>query len=140
MKKVVSALFTAMLVIVLAFAVSGCSKASSIVKAYEKEGYTVTESKLTDESKTLLKSLGADDEDLKDVEAWALYTATKGLAAKPAMFVKFPSSSTLKDVFTSEDKDGNKNTKAYDDLVSANRIKGDCLYISVIMDSIFKNA
>lgn len=140
MKKVIIALCTAMLVAVLAFAMTGCSKAGSIVKAYENEGYTVSETKLTEESKTMLKSFGVDEEALNDAESWALYTATKGLAAKPSMFVKFPSASTLKDAFTSEDKDGNKDTAAYDKLVSDNRIKGDCLYISLIMDSIFKNA
>ena len=35
MKKVITALFTAMLVVVLAFALSGCSKANKIKKAYE---------------------------------------------------------------------------------------------------------
>lgn len=138
MKKIITAFCAAMLVVVLAFAMSGCSKAGSIVKAYEGDGYTVTETKLNEESKTLLKSLGVDEEALKDAEGWALYTATKTMA-KPSMFVKFPSSSVLKEAFTVE-KDGSKDTAAYDKLVEAGRIKGDCLYISLIMDSIYKNA
>ncbi len=146
MKKVITALFTAMLVVVLAFALSGCSKANKIKKAYEDAGYTVSTAtvKENEKAKSALVLLGLTDDQIKEAENWEVIIASKLSLADSgtAIVLKFPSAGELKDFLTAEKEDGSKDTAMYDKAKADEKINGDCLLLVGLLDAknIFKNA
>lgn len=131
MKKVVSALFTAMLVIVLAFAVSGCSKADGVKKAFEDEGYTVSTVTVKDSesAKSALSLLGLTKEQINEAGEWEVISAAKLALTSPALILKFPSSGKVKEFLTVEKEDGTKDTSIYDKAKESGKINGDCLLL-----------
>ena len=144
MKKVVSALFTAMLVIVLAFAVSGCSKADGVKKAFEDEGYNVSTVTVKDSesAKSALSLLGLTKEQINEAGEWEVISAAKLALTSPALILKFPSSGKVKEFLTVEKEDGTKDTKLYDSQNEAGHVKGDCWLFAGVgnAEEVFKNA
>lgn len=144
MKKFITAVCSAMLVVVLAFALTGCSKADKIKKAYEDAGYEVTTVSIKDSSKAkaALVLFGFTDDQVKEAESWEVISATKAALASPAFVLKFPSSSKLKEFLTVEKEDGTKDTKLYDSQNEAGHVKGDCWLFAGVgnAEEVFKNA
>lgn len=144
-KKILVAISTALLIVILAFTMAGCDKSGSIVKAFEDKEYTVTEvSTDNDDAKSLLKTAGLTDEQVQNASEYKIYLCTaKGIAAitSSGLVIKFPSSGDLKEFLTVEDKDGNKDASAYDKAKEDGSINGNCLYFGAPAGKeIFKNA
>lgn len=131
MKKFLKAMTAILAVVVLAFALVGCGdKYGSIKKAYENEGYTITEAKVSD-YETQLKSFISDDkyDDIKDCK---LLVANKGIAI--AFVVTFGTKDDMKDFYGSED--------SYNSAVDAGNVNGNCMLLTISSSArdIFKNA
>lgn len=143
MKKILTAICTTLVAVLLAFGIAGCSSADRVKKAYEDAGYTVKVATLKDnaEAKSALKLIGLTDEQLADGENWEIITATKSVLDS-ALILKFPSSGDLKDAFTIEKDDGTKDTSIYDNAVDKGNVNGECYYIlgSGSAKDVFKNA
>ena len=141
MKKFLCGLSMALLTIILAFTLTGCSKAGSIKKAYENEGYTVESHSASEED---LKSAGLSDEDAKDASSYEIYLVYDKVTGKVpvATYVKYPSASKLKDSLTVTKDDGSKDTSVYDKAVETGNVNGDCWLIlgAGKLLEIFKNA
>ena len=142
MKKFLCGLSMALLTIILAFALTGCSKAGNIKKAYENEGYTVESHSASEED---LKKMGLSDEDAKEASSYEIYVVYDKVTGKvpSASYVKFPSAGKIKDGMTTTNDDGSKDTTTYDEAVEAGLINGDCVYIGLPtgeLFEIFKNA
>lgn len=136
--KILSVLLVAvMLVTVL---VSCGDKSGAIKKAFEKEDYTIAELKGTDKAVQAVLTLLLNEDQMKKAEKYDVILVTKILNA--GVVIKFPSSGDVKDFFTVEDKDGKKNTEAYDAAKDGGMIKGNCVFFSASKDAkeIFKNA
>lgn len=139
MKKYLKTLSIAMLVAVCAIVVAfaGCSdKAGSIKKAFEKDGYTVTEVKAEDSD--VLKGLLSEEEQ-KDISKYSVIQCSKkdGLSSASATVIVFPSADKIKEVLGSD---------IYDSAVESGYVNGNCylvLPVSLSPDKIvkiFKNA
>ena len=131
----------ALLTIILAFTLAGCSKAGNIKKAYENEGYTVESHSASEED---LKGILSDDA-AKEASSYEIYVVYDKLTGKipSASYVKFPSAGKIKDNMTVTKDDGSKDTTAYDEAVKSGLINGDCVYIGLPtgdLFEIFKNA
>ena len=132
----------ALLTIILAFTLTGCSKAGNIKKAYEDEGYTVT---MTKAEESDLKGYGFSDDAAKEASSYEIYSVYDKLTGKVvvATYLKCPSAGKIKDAMTVTNDDGSKDTKIYDEAVEAGLINGDCVYIGLPageLFNIFKNA
>ena len=131
-KKILAAVSAVILTVALACIMTGCYKSGSIVKAFEAKEYTVTEiSTDNDTAKSILKTAGLTDEQVKNASEYKIYLCTaKGLASltSSGVVIKFPSGSALKDFLTVEDKDGNKDSSAYDKAKENGSVNGNCLY------------
>ena len=136
MKKVLAALTTALLVVIMALTMTGCDKSGSIEKAFKNEGYEVT-SQTVDEAaekysllKTALSSMS--EENRKTVGKYGAIVCTKTL--KTAIIIKFPSSDDIKEILG---EDGYKNAE------DSGYVNGNC-WLAVPLDldasNIFKNA
>ena len=115
--------------LVLVFSLTSCDKSESIKKAFEKEGWSVKTVNADDSGvKTVLKLLLSDKliEDLADYE---IIWCSNGVLNQ-AVVIKFPSSGDLKDFLTVEDKDGKKDTSAYEKAKDNGSINGNCLLIT----------
>ena len=143
MKKVLTAICSALLIAIFAVTMAGCDKSGSIKKAFEKEEYTVTTVSTSDSTvNSILKPLLTEDQLKKANEYEVILCAGKGLnlLTGSGVVIKFSSSSELKDFLTVE-KDGNKDTTAYDKAKEDGRINGNCLYFgSSAGKEIFKKA
>lgn len=141
MKKFIAGLSMALLTIVLAFTLTGCSKAGNIQKAYEKEGYTVESHSASQED---LKNAGFSDEDAKDASSYSIYVVYDKATGKIPVgtYMKFPSAGKIKDNLSTTKDDGSKDTSVYDKAVEAGAINGDCWLILGVGEiaNIFKNA
>ena len=143
MKKFISAISMALLTVILAFTLAGCDKSGAIEKAYEDAGYnvTVTTTKENSTVKGLLAKVLNEDQQ-KEIDKYAIIYANKNLVDN-VVIIKFGSSGDLKDFLTVEDKDGNKDTTAYDKAKDNGYINGNCyLILGYTKESleIFKNA
>ena len=141
MKKFLCGLSMALLTIILAFTLAGCSKAGNIKKAYENEGYTVTSAKAEESD---LKSVLGEDA-AKEAASYEYYTVCDKATGKipVAFYIKCPSASKIKDTMTITNDDGSKDTSAYDEAVESGLINGDCIYVGLPagdLFEIFKNA
>ena len=115
MKKVLTAICSALLIAVFALTMAGCDKSGSIKKAFEKEEYTVTTVNADNSTvQTILKAALTEDQVNKVNEYEIILCVGKGLNAVTGsgVVIKFPSSGELKDFLTVEDSEGNKNTTA----------------------------
>ncbi len=142
MKKIIAGISMALLTVVLALTLAGCSKAGSIQKAYEDAGYTVSSHAASEDE---LKDKGFSDEDAKDASSYAIYVVYDKATGKipVATYIKYPSADKIKDLMTTTKDDGSKDTSAYDEAVESGLINGDCVYIGVPTGdvfNIFKNA
>lgn len=141
--KILSVLLVAvMLVTVL---VSCGNKANAIKKAFEKNDYNVAELKGTDEAAQTTMKLLLNEDQMKDAEKYdVIVVSMDGVlnVGKTGLIIKFPSSGDVKDFYTVEDKDGKKNTDAYDAAKDGGMINGNCVIFSLSKDTIeiFKNA
>lgn len=133
MKKFITAICTALLVVVLAFTLTGCDKSGKIKKAFEKEGYTVTVIKASD-SKVLTDLLS--EEDMKEIDEYEVFNCSKsaGLSSGIVTIIKFPSDDKLKEVLGEE---------AYNKAEEKGYVNGNC-YLAVPLGAdvvkIFKDA
>ncbi|MDE6585589.1 MAG: hypothetical protein K2K80_02795 [Clostridia bacterium] len=143
MKKFISAISIALLTVILAFTLAGCDKSGAIEKAYEDNGYTVKITTTAENAtvKNLISTI-LTEEQKKEIDKYALIYASKLLPPEGVVIIKFGSSGDLKDFLTIEDKDGNKDTSAYDAAKDAGHINGNCYFIVGGKDAlnIFKNA
>lgn len=144
MKKFLTALSAALLVVILALTMAGCDKSGNIKKAFENEEYTVTTVDASNETvQTLLKAALTEDQVSKVNEYEIILCVGKGLNAitGSGVVIKFPSSGELKSFLTVEDSEGNKDTSAYDKAKEDGSINGNCLYFgSSAGKDIFKKA
>ncbi len=144
-KKILVAVSAVILTIALACVMAGCDKSGSIVDAFKAKEYTVTEvSTDNDSAKNILKTAGLTDEQVENASEYKLYLCTaKGLASltSSGLVIKFPSNGKLKEFLTVEDKDGNKDSSAYDKAKENGSINGNCLYFGTPAGKeIFQNA
>ena len=130
MKKFICGLSMALLTVILALALTGCSKAGNIKKAYEDAGYTVSSNSATEED---LKGAGFSDEDAKDASSYEIFIVYDKLTGKVpvATYIKCPSADKIKNNMTTTKDDGSKDTSAYDEAVESGLINGDCIYIGL---------
>ncbi|MGN0813640.1 MAG: hypothetical protein ACI4MH_00220 [Candidatus Coproplasma sp.] len=140
MKKFLKLLSSALLVVVLAFAFTGCDKSGSIKKAFENEGYTVTVVDAENSGVASLLSGSLTKEQQEDLAKYEIIYCNKSLAT--AVIIKCGSESDLKDFLTVEDSEGNKDTSAYDKAKENGTINGNCYIITLssAAKEIFKNA
>ena len=124
--------------------VSCGNKASAVKKAFEKADYKVETVKSdSEEAQTILKLL-LNEEQMKEVSKYELMICKMDGAlniGKTAIIIKFPGSGDVKDFLTVE-KDGKKDTSAYDKAKEDGIINGNCMIITASSDSkdIFKKA
>lgn len=131
MKKFIKAFTAVLAVVVLAFALVGCSdKYGSIKKAYENDGYSVTETKVSDYETTLKTFMS--DEQYEDIKDCKLLVANKGIAA--AFVVTFGTVDDMKDFYGSDDN--------YNNAVKDGYVNGNCMLLTLSSSAkeIFKNA
>jgi uncharacterized protein YpmS len=136
MKKFLKACTVALLVVICALAFAGCDKSSSIKKAFEDEGYTVSTVDTTNSTvKTLLSTVLTEDQ-MKEADNYEVILCSKSLNV--AVIIKFPGSGDVKSFLTDEDG----NTDAYDTAKDNGTINGNCYLITLSSDAktIFKNA
>ena len=145
MKSTMKKLLALSLALVMLLALVSCGdKSAAIKKAFEKEEYKVTVVNAEDEdAKTLLKVF-FNEEQMKNISEYEIMLCKQdGLlnAGKTAIVVKYPSAKDLKAMLTVE-KDGKKDTSAYDKAVEDGTINGNCLIITLSSESkeIFKKA
>lgn len=140
MKKLLAGIVTALLTVILCLTLTGCDKSDKIKSAFEDEGYTVTIVDTNNETAKKLLSAALTKDQIEDAGKYGIYlcTSTAGL---PALYIKFSSESELKDFLTVE-KDGNKDTSAYDSAKDKGLINGNCYLLPNIGKplEIFKNA
>ena len=123
LKKILVILTAALLVLSLA----SCDKSGSIKKAFEKEDYTVTVVDATNGTVKNLLDLALSDEQMEEVAEYEIILVSNGLF-NTAAIIKFPSAGDLKNFLTVE-KDGKKDTEAYDTAKKNGKINGNCLLI-----------
>lgn len=113
--------------------VSCGDKSDAVKKAFEKEDYTVATVSASDEGvQTLLKIL-LNEEQIKKVSEYELILCTpKGAlnALDTALIIKVPASGDLKGFLTTE-KDGKKDTSAYEKAKDEGWINGNCLILTL---------
>ncbi len=136
--KTIASFFAALLMV---FGLASCDKSGSIKKAYEKADYKV---EVVDTNNSLVKGMLSEmltEDQMKDAEKYEVIYASKGLT-NMAIVMKFPSSGDVKDFYTVEDKDGKKDTSAYDKAKEDGNIKGNCVLFVSTGDAkdIFKKA
>ena len=139
MKKLLVGIVTTLLAVLLCCSLAGCDKSGNIKKAFEDEGYTVTIVDTNNDTAKGLLSAALTKEQVEKVGEYGIYLCTGKLV--PAIYIKFSSSSELKDFLTVE-KDGNKDTSAYDTAKEKGFINGNCYLLPTVGKplEIFKNA
>ena len=141
MKKAISRVLCLALVLCMTFSLVACGdKSESIKKAFEEAKYTVTTVDTNnDTAKGILKLL-LSDEQIEKVGEYELFLCTNGLF-NTAIVIKFPGSGDVKEFLTTE-KDGKKDTAAYDKAKEDGKINGNCLIITASSDAlkVFKEA
>lgn len=129
MKKVLSAISLMLLTIVLALTMAGCDKSGNVKKAFENEGYTVTE--MNAKESTALAAILSSDQKEK-IDQYSVIFCVKGLQS--ATIVKFSSKDEIVD-FLGED--------TYNSAVESGLINGNCwlaVPVGVAVKDIFSKA
>ncbi|MCI5746093.1 MAG: hypothetical protein MR270_07440 [Erysipelotrichaceae bacterium] len=124
MKKIIKKVIAFFAAFVMVFGLASCDKSSSIKKAFEKEGYTIS---VVDKNNTLAKFLldQMNEEDRENAGEYEFILAVNGVQS--AIIIKFPSSKDLKNAFTTEDENGKKDTSNYDNLKEKGNVNGNCV-------------
>lgn len=133
MKKVLTAICSALLIVIFAVTMTGCDKSGSIKKAFEKEGYTVTET-LVKDSKLLSSVLSSlDKEKSEEIQEYGVITCNKDII-KNVVIIEFPSSGKIKEILGDE---------KYKQAKDSDYINGNC-WLAIPLDkdatAIFKKA
>lgn len=145
MKSMLKNILALSLVLVMLLSLASCGdKSAAIKKAFEKEEYTVTVVNADDEDARGLLKLLFNEEQIEEISEYEIMLCKQeGLlnVGKTAIVIKYPSAKDLKAALTVE-KDGKKDTSAYDDAVEKGNINGNCQIITLSDDSreIFKKA
>ncbi|MDE6442599.1 MAG: hypothetical protein K2L12_07620 [Clostridia bacterium] len=132
MKKFLVAVVSVLLIAVFAVTMTGCDKSGSIKKAFEKEGYTISESLVKDSAVLTATLSGLDEEDREEMQEYGVITCKKGL--KSVVIIKFPSSDKIKEIL---------GDNKYSDAEKNGYVNGNC-WLAIPLDKdaneIFKNA
>ena len=145
MKSMLKNILALSLVLVMLLSLASCGdKSAAIKKAFEKEEYTVTVVNADEEDARGLLKLLFNEEQIEEISEYEIMLCKQeGLlnVGKTAIVIKYPSAKDLKAALTVE-KDGKKDTSAYDDAVEKGNINGNCQIITLSDDSreIFKKA
>ena len=136
LKKIALIALAALMVVSLV----SCDKSNAVKKAFEKAEYNVS---TVDSENALIKGLltaALNEDQMKELSKYELILAQKGLSV--ALIVKFPGAGDLKSFLTVEDKDGKKDTSAYDKAKEDGYINGNCWLLTLSSDAkdIFKKA
>lgn len=128
MKKFLKILSAALLVVVLAFALTGCDKSGSIKKAFEDQGYSV--SVVNSENSTVVSLISSTltEEQKKDLANYEIILCSKTISV--AVIIKCGSEGDLKEFLTTEDENGKKDTSSYDKAKEDGCINGNCYIIT----------
>lgn len=112
--------------------VSCGDKSSAVKKAFEKAEYKV-ETVNSDNAivKPILAAALTEDQ-MKDLSKYELILCVNGLNI--AVIIKFPGSGDIKTLLTVE-KDGKKDTSAYDKAKEDGNINGNCMIITTSSDA-----
>lgn len=129
--------------LVLLVSLVSCDKSGSIKKAFEKENYEVKAYTGDDSNvQAVVTLMGLTEDQKKDIAEYEIIVVNKktegqsglagileniGSAVPDAVIVKFPSAGDLKDFMTVE-KDGEKDTSAYDKAKEDGKINGNCWF------------
>lgn len=140
MKTMLKKLALIALAALMVVSLVSCDKSNAVKKAFEKEEYNVS---TVDSENALIKGLltaALNEEQMKELSEYELILAQKGLSI--ALIVKFPGAGDLKAFLTVEDKDGKKDTSAYDKAKEDGYINGNCWLLTLSSDAkdIFKKA
>mgnify|MGYP001087542507 CR=1 FL=1 len=125
MKKILSAISLALITIVIALTFAGCDKSGNVKKAFENEGYTVTEMNAK-ESTALAGILSSDQKEKID------QYSVKGLQS--ATIVKFSSKDEIVDFLGEE---------GYNKAVEGGLVNGNCwlaIPVGIAVKDIFSKA
>ena len=138
------ALIMALTMVCVTFAACG-DKSAAIKKAFEKEEWDVKSVKAdSDEAEAVFTLMGMDEEQIEKAKDYEIISVSTGklLSYKSALIIKCSSAKDVKDFFTVEDKDGKKDTSAYDEAKEEGFINGNCIILTLSDDAveIFKNA
>ncbi len=141
MKNILKKVLLVALAALMLVSLVSCDKSGAVKKAFEKEEYEVKAVKYEDLdsiTKGILELALNDDQEEKIAE-YELIICKKGLDS--AVVIKFPSAGDVKDFLTVE-KDGEKNTEAYDKAKEEGVINGNCMIITGASSAkdIFKKA
>ncbi len=131
MKRIL-VIFTA--VILLLSMVSCGDKSGAIKKAFEDDGWTVKTVKADDTGVKVVLEILLTDEQIEKAADYEIIFCNKNII-KNAVVIKFPSAGDIKAFLTVEDKDGKKDTTAYDKAKEEGMINGNCLLITVDSDA-----
>ncbi len=134
MKKFLKALTAVLAVVVLAVTLVGCGdKYGKIKKAYEDEGYSITEVTAS-ENEEKLKAIGMSNEQFEDIKNNNIMLASKGLNV--AFVISFTATDELKDYCSK------KSAEYYQKMVDEGYVNGNCLLLTIspAAKEIFKNA
>ncbi len=142
--KTMKRLLALALVAVMLLAMVSCDKSSAVKKAFEKAEYKVETLDSENEGVKAILSLMLNEDQMKKAADYeVIYVSMDGLLniAKKAVIIKFSSASEVKDFFTVE-KDGEKDTSAYDKAEKDGWINGNCVIFTVSDDclNVFKGA
>ncbi len=132
------------LVAVMLLAMVSCDKSSAVKKAFEKAEYKVETLDAENENVKAILSLMLNEDQMKKVAEYeVIYVSMDGLVnvLKKAVIIKFPSAGDVKDFYTVE-KDGKKDTSAYEKAEKDGWINGNCLILTASSDclTVFKEA
>ena len=139
MKKLLVGVVSALMAVLLCLSLTGCDKSGNIKKAFEDEGYTVTVVNTDNDTAKSLLSVALTKEQVEKAGEYGIYLCTG--KAVPALYIKFSSAGELKDFLTVE-KDGKKDTTAYDNAKEKGFINGNCYLLPTVGKplEIFKKA
>lgn len=129
MKKVLVAISTALLIVILALTFAGCGKSGQIKSAFKKAGYEITAVAVEDSKD--LSGLLKTDEQKELINKYEVFTCKRD--ARVATIIKFPSLEIMEEVL---------GEKTFETKTDDGYINGDCYFVSGSTDAlyVFKNA
>lgn len=132
MKTMLKKLALIALAALMVVSLVSCDKSNAVKKAFEKADYKVS---TVDSDDDLIKGLLAtlDEEQKKAIAEYELILAQKGVIPI-ALIVKFPAAGDLK-AFLTVEKDGKKDTSAYDKAKEEGYINGNCWILTLSSDA-----
>jgi len=140
MKTMMKRIAALSLAVLMLLALASCgNKASAVKKAFEKADYEVKTANADDSAVKPLLSAVLSEDQMKEASKYEVMLCTKGLNV--AVILKFPAAGDVKELLTVE-KDGKKDTSAYDDAKKNGTVNGNCMIFTISSDAkdIFKKA